>query len=95
MVQGRKLSLVGAAENIIVEVRSIAQVLEPHDVRETAALSWQSRALAVLGPLVEAHGDVTMRNLHRALCINARDLERMNVSEDVEHASLFTVAEAV
>ena len=95
MVQGRKLSLVGTAEHILVEVRAVNSVLKPHDAREVRSLDWQSRALAALGPLVEANGTETQVRLYRALVVNAHELQRENVIEDLEHASLFTVAEAV
>lgn len=95
MVQGPQLGAGALWDNIVVEIGSVAQVLRPHDLRETKALGWNSRALAVLGPLVEAYGDRTMKELYRALVVNAREMERANAIENRDHASLFTVAEAV
>jgi len=94
MVQGRKLEVAGLWDNIVVELGAMTQVLRPHDAREVKALDWQARTLAVLAPVIEAHGSETQRKLMRALQVNASELQRANRIEDIEHAGLFSVAEA-
>jgi lipase chaperone LimK len=92
---GRQMTRVGIDEEMAVELQAITQVLRPHDRREVAALRWQERALLCLGELVEANGTPTQQKIYRALLVNAGELQRANRVEDIEHAGLFTVAEAV
>lgn len=89
---GRKMSWAGIAEEIVVEGRAIAQALRRHDEREVWLLSWNRRALDVYGPLIEAHGTPTQREIYRRHLRTAAELVEVNEFEDRVHEGMAAVS---
>lgn len=88
MVQGRKMGALAVAETIVVEVAAIGQELVPHDAAELGMLGWNARALAVYGPIIEAHGTATQREIYRRHVLTAARLAKVNEFEDRLHGRL-------
>jgi len=86
------MSLVGIAQEIVVEAVALKQELRPHDERELHLLDWNARALAVYGPLIEAHGTDTQQEIYRRHVVTAKRLVVANEFEDRLHAGMFEFA---
>lgn len=81
---GRSMSVAGLAEELTVEMRSLAHELRTHDERELGLLDWNRRAVEAIGPRIEAGLPLTATQMKiwRALARNTQRLVTANAHED-------------
>lgn len=92
---GRNMEVNGIRETFAVEAQAISQEVRRHDESELHMLGWNRQALAVYGPIIEAHGTPTQREIYRRHLLTADRLAKVNVREDaVFHAGIHGLAES-
>lgn len=91
---GRSMSVAGLAEELTVEMRSLAHELRTHDERELGVLDWNRRAVDAIGPQIESGLPLTPTQLKiwRALARNTERLVKANEHEDARlHAPVLAL----